>query len=121
ESLVEQYPHRPGYREQLAAALLRRGEALGQAQHAEAELNRSLAQTRLLIDRHGPQSSFLGVRGRTFLALGRLRAAQGKGEEAAARLGNAEKVFAVAVKGDPDNASHRAAVEDCRRERKGPR
>jgi tetratricopeptide (TPR) repeat protein len=116
--LVEEYPNVPHYRQGLAAAYLRRGEALtllGQPGPAAAELTKSLAASRELLDRHGLLSDPLLVRGETFLALARALAAAGKKEEAALRWKDAAKLFAVALKRDPDNHHHRRGLLEAER------
>jgi serine/threonine-protein kinase len=116
--LVEDNPNVPHYRQGLAAAYLRRGELLtllGRPEPAAAELTKSLAVSRELLDRHGLLSDSLLVRGETFLALARALAAAGKKEEAAARWKDAAKLFAVALKRDPDNHHHRRGLLEAER------
>ena len=55
------------------------------------------------------------VRGQTFLALGRARAAAGKTDEAAGHWKNAAKVFELALKIDPDNFHHRRGFAEAER------
>ena len=110
EKLVDDYPHVAFYREKLAATYLLRGDLLrhlGQLEPAAAELTKSLAVSRELIDRFGVLSASMVVRGQTFLALGRARAAAGKNDEAIANWKNAAKVFEIALTIDPDNFLHR--------------
>ncbi len=106
EKLVDDYPQVAHYREKLAAIALQRGELLaqlGQIEPAMAELAKSLSISRALLDRFGVLSSSLLVRGRTFLALGRVRNMAGKPEDAVDHWKNAAKVFEIAIKIDPDN------------------
>jgi tetratricopeptide (TPR) repeat protein len=110
EKLVEDFPQVAFYREKLAAIYLQRGELLallGQPEPAMAEFTKSLAVSRELIDRLGVLSASLLVRGQTFLAIGRLRAAAGKNDDAVPHWKNAAKVFEIALKIDPDNFHHR--------------
>jgi tetratricopeptide (TPR) repeat protein len=119
--LVEEYPNRPNYRLQLATALLRRGEALTarkRLKEADEDLDRSKKLAQHLIARYGQQPAYLAAHGRALLALARLRAAAADTNEAARLLGGAEKELERAVKLDPDNASLRQALADCRGERK---
>jgi hypothetical protein len=60
------------------------------------------------------------VRGQTFLALGRVRAADGKATAAAEEWAKAAKVFELALKVDPDNFHHRRGLTDAQRELKPP-
>jgi hypothetical protein len=60
------------------------------------------------------------VRGLTFLALGRARAAVGKPDEAAEQWTKAAKVFELALKVDPDNFHHRRGLAEAGRELKPP-
>ena len=67
EKLVEEYPHDPLYRDALAASYLRRGELrllLGQVEPAEADLDKSLALSRKVIDSYGAQSQYVGRGGK---------------------------------------------------------
>ena len=119
EKMVEENPQISFYHEGLAATHLYRGELLlatGQPEPATAELTKSLAVSRALMERHGPRSMPLLVRGKTFLALGRARAAAGKREEAAAHWRNAAKVFELGLRIDPDNFHHRRGQADAERE-----
>jgi tetratricopeptide (TPR) repeat protein len=119
EKLVEEYPHDPLYRDTLAASYLRRGELhvlLGQYEPAAADLDKSLALSRQVIDRYGAQSAYLGTRGLTYLALGRVSVAQGKAAEAAERFKNAITVLKKGLEKDPDNVHHRRALEQAERE-----
>jgi tetratricopeptide (TPR) repeat protein len=118
EKLVDEYASVAHYREKLAAIYLQRGELLtmlGQLDPAAAELAKSLAVSRELIDRFGAQSAFLLVRGQTFLAIGRVKAAAGKADEAVANWKNAAKVFELALKFDSDNAHHRRGLAAAER------
>jgi tetratricopeptide (TPR) repeat protein len=119
EKLAEDYPHTPLYQDGLAEAYLRRGELyrhLGQLGPAEADLARSLAVSRQLIDRHGALSAYLGTRGQTYLALGRVSVANGKPIEVAERFKNAATVFRIALQRDPENYHHRRAADEIERE-----
>jgi hypothetical protein len=123
EKLVDDYPQVAFYREKLADAYLLRGELLtrlGQLVPAAAELAKSLAVSRVLLDRFGVLSDSMLVRGRTFLAIGRNRAAAGKNDEAIANWKNAAKVFELALKIDPENVHHRRGLEDAERALKPP-
>jgi tetratricopeptide (TPR) repeat protein len=116
EKLVEDYPQVAFYREKLAAIHLQRGELLallGQQEPAMAELTKSLAVSRELIDRLGVLSASLLVRGHTFLAIGRVRAAAGKNDDAVTNWKNAAKVFEIALGIDPDNFHHRRGKSDA--------
>ena len=118
EKLVEEYPHVAFYREKLAAIYMQHGEVLtllGQREPAIAELTKSLAVSRELIDRFGVLSASMVVRGQTFLALGRARAAAGKNDEAVANWKNAVKVFEIALTIDPDNFLHRRGYSEAER------
>jgi serine/threonine protein kinase/tetratricopeptide (TPR) repeat protein len=109
EKLIEENPHLYFYKAGLASTYLYRGElllALGQPEQATAELTRSLAVSRELLDRHGVLTRSMLIRGNTFLALGRARAAAGKKPEALGHWKNAAKVFEIALTIDPDNVHH---------------
>ena len=102
----------------LAATYLLRGDLLrhlAQWEPAAAELTKSLAVSRELIDRFGVLSASLVVRGQTFLAIGQLRAATGKSDEAVANWKNAAKVFEIALTIDPDNFHHRRGLAEAGR------
>jgi serine/threonine-protein kinase len=119
EKLVEDYPHDPLVKDGLAVAYLRRGELcllLGQMGPAAADLDKSLALSRQVIDRYGEMSAYLGTRGQTFLALGRLAVASGKPVEAAERFKNAASVFRIALRQDPENYHHRRTADEIERE-----
>jgi tetratricopeptide (TPR) repeat protein len=119
EKLVEDFPVDPLYRDALAASYLRRGELhllRGQFGPAAADLDKSLSLSRYLIDHYGAQSAFLGTRGLTYLALGRVSVAQGKAAEAAERFNNAMTVLEKGLEKDPDNVHHRRALELAERE-----
>jgi serine/threonine protein kinase/tetratricopeptide (TPR) repeat protein len=123
EKLVEDFPDAAFYREGLAAAYLRHGELLtlvGRPAEAEAELTKSLAVSRTLLERHGVSSAFMLVRGEAFLALGRARAALGKTDEAVKDRTNAAKVFDLALRIDPDNFHQRRGRAEAERALKGP-
>ncbi len=116
EKLVEDNPQVAIYREKLAETYLLRGELLmllGQLEPAAAELAKSLAVSRVLIDRFGVLSDSMLVRGRTFLAIGRQRAAAGKNDEAVANWKNAAKVFELALKIDPENFHLRRGLTEA--------
>ncbi|HVL15384.1 MAG TPA: hypothetical protein VM529_22625, partial [Gemmata sp.] len=123
EKLVEENPHLYFYKSGLASTHLYRGElllALDQPEPATAELTKSLAVSRVLIDRHGVLTKSMLVRGNTFLALGRARAAAGKPDEAAGHLKNAAKVFELALRIDKDNFHHRRGLAEAGRLTKPP-
>ena len=123
ERLVDEYPQVAHYREKLAAVYMQRGELLallGQPDPAAAELAKSLSVSRELIDRFGVQSASLLVRGQTFLAIGRIRAAAGKTDDAVANWKNAAKVFEIALKIDPDNFHHRRGLAETEQALKPP-
>jgi tetratricopeptide (TPR) repeat protein len=123
EKLVDENPHIAHYREKLAAVYLTRGELLallGQFEPAAAELTKSLAASRELIDRFGSLSASMLVRGQTFLVLGRVRNAVGKKDEAAANWKNASKVFELSIKPDPDNFHLRRGLTEAERAIKPP-
>jgi tetratricopeptide (TPR) repeat protein len=118
EKLMEEYPNVAFYREAVAAAYLGRGELLlllGQPEAAAAELTKSLAVSRELLDKFGVLSASMLVRGQTFLALGRARAAAGKPAGAAEEWTKAAKVFELALKIDPDNLHHRRGFAEAER------
>ncbi len=71
--------------------------------------------SRVLIDRFGVLSDSMLVRGRTFLAIGRQRAAAGKKDEAVANWKNAAKVFELALKIDPENFHLRRGLTEAER------
>jgi hypothetical protein len=75
----------------------------------------------VLLDRHGPLSDSMLVRGQTFLALGRARAAAGKNAEAARHWKNAITVFEMALKTDPDNFHHQKGLAEARKISGAPR
>jgi tetratricopeptide (TPR) repeat protein len=123
ERLMEEYPNVVFYREAVAAAYLGSGELqllLGRPEAAAAELTKSLAVSRELLDKFGVLSASMLVRGQTFLALGRARAAAGKPDEAAEQWAKAAKVFELALKVDPDNFHHRRGLAEAEREFKPP-
>ena len=79
---MEEYPNVVFYREAVAAAYLGSGELqllLGRPEEAAAELTKSLAVSRELLDKFGILSASMLVRGQTFLAPG---AGPGRGREA---------------------------------------
>jgi tetratricopeptide (TPR) repeat protein len=118
EKLVDDYPQVAFYREGLAAAYLRQGElhlVVGKPESAATDLTKSLAASRLLLDRHGVTPAALLVRGETFLALGRALTAVGKKDDAAARWKDAATIFDIAVKRDPDNLQIRRGWEEAQR------
>ena len=123
EKMIDDYPQTAFYRESLAATYLLRGELLmllGQLESAAAELQKSLTVSRELLDRFGVLSDSMLVRGRTFLAIGRVRAAAGKNDEAVANWKNAAKVFELALKIDPDNVHHRRGFAEAEQALKQP-
>ena len=123
EKLIEENPHLDYYKAGLASTYLYRGElllSLDQPEPATAELTKSLAVSRELLERHGIVSASMLIRGKSFLALGRARAAAGKKDEAAAHWTNAAKVFDLALtRRDPDNFHHRRGQADAERELSG--
>jgi tetratricopeptide (TPR) repeat protein len=101
-----------------SAELLFRGElllALEQPKPATAGLMKSLAMSRVLLDRHGVLTRSMLIRGNTFLALGRAQAAARNKNEALAFWKNAATVFEIALKIDPDNFYHKRGLADARR------
>ena len=123
EKLIEENPHLNFYKAGLASAYLYRGElftALDQPDLATAELTKSLAVSRELLDRHGNLSKSILIRGNTYLALGRARAAAGKRDEAIGHWKTAAKVFVIALKTDPDNFHHRRGLLEAERALKPP-
>jgi tetratricopeptide (TPR) repeat protein len=121
EQLMAEYPNVVFYREAVAAAYLGRGELLlllGRPEPATAELTKSLTVSRELLDKFGVLTASMLVRGQTFLALGRARAAAGKPAEAAEQWTKAAKVFELALKVDPDNFHHRRGFAEAERELK---
>jgi serine/threonine protein kinase/tetratricopeptide (TPR) repeat protein len=124
EKLVEDHPNIAFYREGLAADYLCKGQLLillGKPDESAADLTKSLAVSRVLLDRHGPLSDSMLVRGQTFLALGRARAAAGKNAEAARHWKNAITVFEMALKTDPDNFHHQKGLAEARKISGAPR
>jgi len=120
---MEEYPNVGFYREAVAAAYLVRGELLillGQPGPAAAELTKSLTVSRELLDKFGVLSASMLVRGQTFLALGRARAAVGNPGEAVEECTKAAKVFELALKVDRDNFHHRRGLAEAERELKAP-
>ena len=108
EKLVDDYPHVIFYHEGLASAYLLRGEILttqDKLDRATADLSKSLTLTRVLYDRFGPKphSAAVLIRGKTFLAIGRAKAAAGKQDEATGDWKSAATTFAMALTIDPDN------------------
>jgi hypothetical protein len=77
--------------------------ALAKPDDAIAELAKSMATSRILLDRHGNLPDSLLVRGEGYLALGAARAATGKKTEAAAAFKSANNVMKIAITVDPDN------------------
>ena len=123
EKLIEEFPLVVHFRAGLAETYLYRGElllSLNQPEPATAELTKSLAVSRELLDRHGVLTKSLLIRGNTFLALARARAAAEKPDEAAAHWKNAAKVFEVALTIDPDNFHHRRGRAEAERALKPP-
>ncbi len=123
EKLIEEFPHVVHFRAGLAETYLYRGElllSLDQPEPATAELTKSLAVSRDLLDRHGVLTKSLLIRGNTFLALGRARAAAGKNNEAVGHWKNAAKVFEVALTIDPDNFHRRRGHAEAERALKPP-
>jgi eukaryotic-like serine/threonine-protein kinase len=118
EKLAEEYPQVHFYEAGLASIYLYRGElllALEQPEPAAAELMKSLAVSRMLLDRHGVLTRSMLIRGNTFLALGRARAAARNKSEALAFWKNAATVFEIALRIDPDNFYHKRGLADARR------
>ena len=123
EKLIEEFPLVVHYRAGLAETHLYRGElqlSLDQPEPATAELTKSLAVSRELLDRHGNLSRSILIRGNTYLALGRARAAAGKHDEAIGHGKTAAKVFEIALKNDPDNFHHRRGQPEAERALKTP-
>ena len=123
KKLTEEYPLVALYRGGLAETHLYRGElllSLDQPEPATAELTKSLAVSRELLDRHGNLSKSILIRGNTYLALGRARAAAGKRDEAIGHWKTAAKVFVIALKNDPDNFHHRRGLLEAERALKPP-
>ena len=124
EKLIEENPHLNFYKAGLASTYLYRGElllSLDQSEPATAELTKALVVSRELLERHGIVSASMLIRGKTFLALGRARAAAGKKDEAAAHWKNAAKVFDQALtRLDPDNFHHRRGQAEAARALKTP-
>jgi hypothetical protein len=60
------------------------------------------------------------VRGQTFLALGRVKAAAGNKDDAVANWKNAAKVFEIALRVDPDNFHHRLGLSEGERALRPP-
>jgi tetratricopeptide (TPR) repeat protein len=118
EKLAEENPQIHFYEASLASIYLYRGELLlarQQPEPATAELMKSLAVSRALLDRHGVLTRSLLIRGNTFLALGRARAEAGNKNEALAHWKNATTVFEIALRIDPDNFYHIRGLADSRR------
>jgi hypothetical protein len=69
----------------------------------------------LLLDRLGVLSASLLVRGQTFIALGRARAATGKNDVAATHWTNAVKVFGFGLQVDPENVHHQRGRAEAER------
>jgi serine/threonine protein kinase len=112
EKLVEENTF-PMYRTLLANASLRRGELLillGKPDDAIAELTKSMAVSRVLLDRHGNLPDSVLVRGESYLALGAARVAAGKKTEAAAAYKSANNVLKVGITVDPDNVHVQRAL-----------
>src|SRR5436190_1638929 len=83
----------PIYKELLVGALNFRAElatAMRQSKPAIDDLNKALAMTRALLDKHENQPDHIGLRGKTYLLLGRLNVAEKKQPDA-------EKSFDLAV------------------------
>lgn len=118
EALVAENPQIAFYKESLVAAYLRRGELfllLNKLELASSALERSMTVSRELLDRFGPLSGSVLVRGQTYLALGKLHAAAGKPDEAAADWKKAVNVFEVGVKADPDSFQHQRGLAEAKR------
>jgi tetratricopeptide (TPR) repeat protein len=123
ETLVAENPQIAFYRESLAAAYLRRGELLfllNKLEPATAVLEKSMPVSRELLDRFGPLTGSVLVRGQTYLALGKVHAAARKTEDAVADWKNAVQVFGVGVKSDPDNFQHRRGLAEAQQLLQGP-
>ncbi len=117
EKLVAENPQLAFYREGLAAAYLWRGELLLELKQpgpAIAALEKSMVVTRELIDRFGPLSGSVLVRGQCSLALGRARKSTGKNDAAAADWKRAVGVFEAGLKVDPDNYHHKRGLTETR-------
>jgi tetratricopeptide (TPR) repeat protein len=117
EKLVAENPQLAFYHEGLAAAYLRRGELLLQLEEpgpATAALGKSMLVSRELLNRFGPLSGSVLVRGQSYLALGRARAAVGKKDEAAANWKTAVGVFEAGLKVDPDNVHHKRGLAEAK-------
>jgi tetratricopeptide (TPR) repeat protein len=119
EKLAAEFPPVAAYKEVLAAAYLHRGVLLketGRFGPAEADLNKALTITRELVDRYGQLPDHVGLRGQSYLALGRLSVADGKPAEAAVRFANAVSVLQIAYRKAPDNHRIRRGLEEAERE-----
>ncbi len=117
EKLVAENPQLAFYHEGLAAAYLRRGELLLQLEElgsASTALEKSMLVSRELLDRFGPQSASVLIRGQSYLALGRARAAAGKKDEAAAAWKTAVNVFETGIKVDPDSVHHKRGLAEAK-------
>ena len=117
EKLVSENPQLAFYYEGLAAAYLRRGEVLLQLEQpgpATAALEKSMLVSRELLNRFGNQSGSILVRGQSYLALGRARAAAGKHDDATAEWKKAVSVFEAGLKVDPDNYHHKRGLAEAK-------
>jgi tetratricopeptide (TPR) repeat protein len=124
EKLVADNPQVAFYRQELAADYLCRGELLillAKPEEATADLTKSLAVSRVLLDRFGVLSDSMLVRAQTYLALGRARAAAGKDDEAAGHWKNAITIFEMALKIDADNVHHQRGLAEARKVAGPPR
>jgi serine/threonine protein kinase/tetratricopeptide (TPR) repeat protein len=118
EKLVLENPLIAFYQEALAAAHLRNGEILlllNKPDIAKDAIEKALAVSRVLLDRHGVLSASMLVRGRAFIAMGRTQAASAKNDLATTQYANAVKVFDIALKIDADNFHHRRGRAEAER------
>src|SRR5262249_59157587 len=102
----------------LAASSVRRGDLhllLEQFGPAAADIQKSLDLSRYVLDHYGSQSAYVETRGYTYLAQGRLLAAQGKADDAQETFKIAVKVMRIGLNKDPDNVHHRRGLDQPER------
>jgi serine/threonine-protein kinase len=123
QALGKQSPRVPLYREWQAVALQARGElrlALNRPAPAGEDLDQSRALLEGLVKQFPAVPGYPGHLGRTCGALGRLALARGDAKRSAAWFAQAAAHLRRALEHDPENAGHRAALDELAAEGRRP-
>jgi eukaryotic-like serine/threonine-protein kinase len=121
QSLAQDFPKIPMYRESQAAALLARGELRAenkQISAARADLGKSRTLLEVLVKEYPDWPSLRGDLGRVYAALGRLARGEDQKAEAADWFAKAVETLGQAVEQSPDNAQNRRSLEKVRTEQR---